>query len=90
MSEVHVCWSRKDMEHVTYRKCPSCERENAKFYGWQQAWYGWHLTCTECGEQFADGEWLERPWHPGWREENILKALLAIDEMKVEAPIEEV
>lgn len=52
------------------------------FYGWFQEWYGWHIACTECGEQWNDGEWCERPWKPGWREENILRALLSIDEMK--------
>jgi len=82
MSDIHICYSRKDIEDVFVQKCPSCERENAQFYAWAQEWYGWHLTCLECGEQFADGEWLERPWSPGWREKNILKAFLAIDEMK--------
>lgn len=82
MNDIHICFSRKDEESVKVRKCPSCEREDAQFYGWFQEWYGWNMTCTECGEQFADGEWLERPWRPGWREENILEALMAIDEMK--------
>ena len=81
MSDIHICWSRKDEERIIFMRCPSCRRQNAKFYGWRQDWYGWTITCTECGEMFADGEWLERPWSPGWREENILKALLAIDEM---------
>lgn len=82
MSDIHILRSRKDMEDVFVMKCPSCERQEAQFYGWCQEYYGWYLTCTECGEQFADGEWLERPFYPGWREENILKALLAIDEIK--------
>ena len=81
MTEVHVCFSRKDDERVGFRRCPSCKRPKAQFYSWFQEWYGWHTTCCECGERFADGEWLDRPWLPGWREKNILKALLAIDEM---------
>lgn len=82
MSDIHICYSRKDMEEVWVMRCPSCKRRKAKFYGWFQEWYGWHNTCLECGEQFADGKWLERPWCPGWREENILKSFLAIDDMK--------
>lgn len=78
---VHVCLSRKDEEVVKTMRCPSCKRSRALFYGWRQDWYGWHLTCCDCGEQFADGEWLERPWCPGWREQNILKALFCIGEM---------
>lgn len=81
MNSIHILRGRKDMEEVKTMKCPSCERAEAQFYGWFQEWYGWHLTCLECGEQFADGEWLERPWCAGWREHNILKALLAIDEI---------
>ena len=79
VTTLHICRGHKDMEDVRVMKCPSCLREDAQFYGWFQEWYGWHLTCTECGEQFADGERLDRPWSPGWREINILKALLAID-----------
>ena len=66
-------------------RCPSCKRKKAQFYGWFQEWYGWTLTCLECGEMFADGEWLDRPWEPGWREENILRALLDVDEMESKA-----
>ena len=82
MSELHICMSRKDEERVSFQRCPSCKRKKAQFYGWFQEWYGWALTCTECGEKFADGEWLERPWCPGWREQNILNALYDIGEMK--------
>lgn len=82
MNGIHICRGSKDEERVSYMKCPSCKREHAQFYGWRQDWYGWTITCTECGEKFSDGEWLERPWKAGWREENILKALECIDNLK--------
>lgn len=50
--------------------CPNCERRTW-FVAWFQEWYGWHNTCLNCGDQWQDGEMLERPFMPGWRKQNI-------------------
>lgn len=50
--------------------CPTCERQRRAF-GFLQEWYGWHLTCAGCGDQWQDGEMVGRPFAPGWRRQNI-------------------
>lgn len=52
------------------RRCPSCTFR-ATHVGYFYEWYGWHVTCLRCGEQWQDGEWLERPFMPRWRQRNI-------------------
>lgn len=37
-------------------------------------WRGWRQTCLRCGEQYGDGEQLQRPFKPRWRQENIQRA----------------
>lgn len=53
--------------------CPTCGRRR-RMYMWWQEWYGWHVTCLTCGEQWQDGEMLARPFCRGWRKENIAQA----------------
>jgi hypothetical protein len=36
-----------------------------------QEWYGTMWTCLACGDQWADGELLERPFMRGWRWRNV-------------------
>jgi len=55
------------------RICRSCTFR-ATFLGWHQEWYGWHVTCLNCGEVWQDGEWGERPFERGWRQQNIAAA----------------
>lgn len=61
MSELHICYSRKDGEARRVMFCPTCKRRR-RFYGWFQEWYGWTITCCHCGDKWADGERLERPF----------------------------
>jgi hypothetical protein len=70
---VHISWARKDAEHRGIRFCPT-ERRRRRVYGWYQDWYGWMDTCLGCGEQWGDGEQLERPFRPRWRADNIAEA----------------
>ena len=79
MNNVHINFARKDKENVSILKCHNCHKR-CRFYGWFQEWYGWHITCTGCGEQWADGEWLERPFRPRWRRDNIEQAKKSIKE----------
>lgn len=37
-------------------------------------YYGPHFTCCHCGDQWGDGELMERPFRPGWRDENTARA----------------
>lgn len=53
--------------------CPSCTFRTTHV-GFFQEWYGWHRTCLNCGEEWQDGEWGERPFEPGWRARNIAAA----------------
>lgn len=39
-----------------------------------QDWYGWTITCLGCGDSWADGEMLPRPFKPRWRTESIAEA----------------
>jgi hypothetical protein len=50
-------------------ECPTCERPR-RMLGWHVEWYGTTWTCAGCGDQWQDGERLERPFAPGWRQRN--------------------
>lgn len=67
---MHINYSHMDDVSRMVRMCPN-EKRRRRMFGWFQNWYGWNITCLGCGEQWADGEWLERPFKPRWRQENI-------------------
>ena len=67
---VHVCAPSADDVRAVRIRCHSCERLTG-FVIRHYEWYGWHLTCLRCGDQWADGERLERPFARGWRRRNI-------------------
>lgn len=52
------------------RECPVCHRRSV-ILSWFTDWYGWDSTCLRCGDMWADGELLERPFARGWRKRNI-------------------
>jgi hypothetical protein len=55
------------------RYCPTCQWRTTHLEEWRE-WYGWLLTCLACGDMWADGERLPRPFAPRWREQNIERA----------------
>lgn len=62
---VHVCappttWGRGIL------RCPTCRRRR-RFVVFFQPWYGGTWTCCGCGDSFADGQRLPRPFRRGWR-----------------------
>lgn len=62
-------WIRK----VKKQKCPTCKglrRFICDFY----EWHGWYQTCLTCGDTWAEGERLERPFRRGWRQEAVKEA----------------
>jgi hypothetical protein len=63
------------MAHVGRRRmrCPTCRRVST-FAFRDYEWYGRFQTCLTCGDQWSDGERLDRPFKRGWRQENIRKA----------------
>ena len=46
--------------------CPTCGRRR-RMAGLMAAWYPTVLGCTACGDAWAEGERMERPFAPGWR-----------------------
>lgn len=59
------------MERKKWRRiCPNCTFRSTTV-GFFAEWYGWHVICLHCGEEWQDGEWMERPCVAGWRQHNI-------------------
>jgi putative transposon-encoded protein len=61
--------------HVGRRRmrCPTCRRVSTFMFR-DYEWYGRFQTCLTCGDQWSDGDRLDRPFRRGWRQENIRKA----------------
>ena len=53
------------MRRVT--KCPVCG-ERRRIVGMSQEWYDTIWTCCGCGDSWAGGELLPRPFKRGWRD----------------------
>lgn len=53
-------WARR----VT--RCPTCDRRR-RFVVMLQPWYDPIWTCCACGDAWAGGERLPRPFARGWR-----------------------
>lgn len=70
LGEVHICFATVDAARPHFSHCPTCKGRR-KFWAWFQHWYGWTVTCLRCGDRWQDGEMLERPFKPRWRQENI-------------------
>ena len=65
--------------------CPTCKRDTLKLCQHYE-WYGWSVTCLECGERWEDGERLPRPFAPRWREKNIERAEKRIAALGLQEP----
>jgi uncharacterized protein YbdZ (MbtH family) len=70
ITNFHICAPAQTAKKKHMVFCPDCERY-AWFYSFFTPWYGWHTTCTKCGRQFVEGEWLDLPFKRGAREESI-------------------
>jgi hypothetical protein len=60
-------------------RCFNCKRRR-RIAGLDAAWYGAIWTCCACGDSWADGEVLPRPFKPRWREEATKQARATWDE----------
>ena len=58
--------------------CPTCGGERG-FLVEGYEWYGITETCLACGDSWQEGELLERPFKPRWRQERIQSALRRIE-----------
>jgi len=68
-----ICSGKLDLISLVKAHCPTCKKlRYFLFEVWQ--WYGGYLTCLKCGEKFFEGERMERPFCPGWRQSNIKAA----------------
>lgn len=67
---VRVCAPWPTDRKLARIDCPTCKRRTFAV-GWFAEWYGWDLTCLRCGEQWAEGEMLPRPFLRGWRKKSI-------------------
>ena len=54
--------------------CPTCRCETDFLTAFGGPYYGDILTCIECGDAWSDGERLERPFRPRWRQDAIARA----------------
>jgi len=57
----HISWVKTHDRKIMREKCPDCGR-NSFFACFYQEWYGWDLTCMNCGRSFSDGEWCSLPF----------------------------
>lgn len=55
-------------------KCPVCHQRRRVIGRDRGAWYDVLWTCCGCGDSWADGELLPRPFRRGWRKEAIADA----------------
>lgn len=70
ITRIHIHAPRPDRHELNKRDCPVCGPA-AMFYEAHTPWYGWDASCLRCGERYADGGSLARPFCPQWRELNI-------------------
>jgi hypothetical protein len=70
---LHICAPSVTLAKKYRRVCPNCKTRRT-FVGFFYDWYGWTVTCLGCGDQWQDGEWMERPFCPGWRKQRIQTA----------------
>lgn len=68
MTAIHISYGRQDAARNDVSYCPTCKRAQV-FWSWFEEWYGWHITCSNCGDAWQDGEMCPRPYFCGpWRE----------------------
>ena len=73
MNSIHIYAPPINKKFILRNYCPTCDCRTYKV-GFFRGWIGVNLTCLKCGEEWADGERLERPFMPRWREKNIQHA----------------
>ena len=70
---VIICAPRPGTTKLVRHRCPTEDNEQ-DFLMEHTEWYGATHTCLNCGDAWQDGERLERPFAPKWRERSIASA----------------
>jgi hypothetical protein len=80
LCRLHICVCGPAADHIGIEtvRCPTCDTERG-FLLEHYEWYGWNLTCLFCGEQWGDGERLERPFRRAWRKQSVAEALARLE-----------
>lgn len=65
-----ICRPTVQSRRVKVMACPTCGKRR-RMLCCDYEWYGWHVTCLTCGEEWQDGEMMPRPFMPGWRRKNV-------------------
>jgi len=67
---LHICRAVATRKWFQRGHCPTCGKVRW-FMRVHEEWYGVRETCLKCGEQWGEGEMLERPFAPRWRKKNV-------------------
>lgn len=54
----------------SYSRCPTCERITEQVTRYE-VWYDPQTWCTRCGDSWAGGELVARPFARGWRRDAV-------------------
>lgn len=73
MGDVYIHAPRPTVRKCQRRECPVCHKRSV-ILSWFYEWYGASSTCLRCGDKWADGELMPRPFARGWRQRNIEEA----------------
>lgn len=84
MTYIHINYVRYSEEFCQLNHCPTCERQR-RMLGQFQEWYGTTWTCAGCGEMWTDSERHEREFRPGWRRDNVKRAVKRLTELGFQA-----
>ncbi len=79
--QVIICGANFTSQEVIDKYCPTCKK-TTRFLAQFEEWYGWLCTCLECGDQWRDGELVERPFAPGWRRKRIERAMKRVENLR--------
>ena len=77
MTSVAICCANVDDAGLETRYCPTCKTERG-FLLVHYEWYGWDETCLFCGDRWADGQMIERPFLRGWRAQHVADAMRTV------------
>lgn len=68
LSGVTLCRTTTIALRRMITRCPTCECKTEMVIQFpNNPFYGPTIGCTKCGESWADGERLPRPFYRGWR-----------------------
>lgn len=72
---VILCGPPKDRPVArVVQNCPVCKQRRRMVVKFMGVWYAPHVTCCGCGDTWAEGELLPRPFVRAWRRDAIGKA----------------